>query len=655
MKYSRNKLLAVVGVALLLVPLLASAHEDEPLEGGVLAILAVMTGSAAEAAGVQAGDRILAIAGVEVESTVELREVTERYRPGDEVELVVEREGQTLTLPITLGEHEGRVSLGVSLAIMTAEGADEFASAQKEGFDADECLRWIDETYTLHAVATALDFDLGDAADSLRTCMEKDLERMPTRIPVRWCDNVFKVHCSGLDLLTEIGEAQVDWCESRLEESLGIDLDTVPEWTTCGENKVFESFSMNGRTSDADACRAALEECGFEAPVETSWLQWGGPGRDFQAPATELAPSWPEGGPAILWSRSLGDGYSAILAENGRLYTMLGEGDSEGIVSLAAATGDTLWEHRYDSVYMGMTGYGTGPRSTPLIVDNRLFTVGVTGRMLALDKLSGEVLWSRELWGSEFEGTRLSHGYSSSPVAYEDMVIVPVGGQNASLVAFDQSTGEVRWQKHSFRNSYSSPAILEIAGETQLVAFMAEQVIGVDPATGELRWQYPHANQWGTNITQPTLIDEDTLFISSPQAGARGLKLSRTGNTIEVEQIWSTRRVQFFHASAVQQGDWVYGSTGTTTPAFMTAINGRTGEIGWKKRGFAKANCVGADGKLVILDEDGMLYLATATPEDLIVHSQTQLLDRIAWTTPTIVGTTMYVRDRQQIRAVDLG
>ena len=414
MRYIGNRLLVVLGVALLFVPLAIFAHEDEPLEGGVLAILAVMTGGAAEAAGVQAGDRILTIAGVDVESTVELREVTEQYRPGDEVALVVEREGQSLELPITLGEHEGRVSLGMSLAIMTAEGADEFALAQKEGFDADECLHWVDETYTLNAVAAALDFDLGDAADSLRTCMEKDLERMPTRIPVRWCDNVFKVHCSGLDLLTEIGEAQVDWCETRLEESLGLDLDSIPEWTTCGENKVFENFSMKGRSSDAAACRAALAECGFEAPVETSWLQWGGPGRDFRAPATALAPSWPEDGPALLWSRSLGDGYSAVLAENGRLYTMQREGDFESAISLAAATGDTLWEHRYDSVYMGMTGYGTGPRSTPLIVDNRLFTVGVNGKMLALDKLNGEVLWNRELWGPDFDGTRLSHGYSSS-------------------------------------------------------------------------------------------------------------------------------------------------------------------------------------------------------------------------------------------------
>lgn len=657
MKNSRFKLTAVLIIATLLMPWMARAHGDEIEGESVLSVLGVIPGSSAEAGGIEAGDRILSIGGTEVRSMVELERATSTYRPGDEVQVVVERGKEIVELPLTLGERDGRVSLGVSLAVMTPEGAVEFARAQADGFDQNECLSWIDETYRLQEVADTLDYDIGDAAATVRTCIEGDLERMPVRIPVRWCDNVFKVHCSGLDLLTEIGEAQVEWCAQELQESLGIDPDTTTEWTSCAEDKIFEKYSIDGQSTDAAGCRAALEECGYrsDTTTESSWLQWGGPGRDFIAPALRLAPSWPEDGPTRLWQRPIGDGYSAILAEQDRLYTMYREGDFESVVSLAAPTGATIWEHRYKSVYVGMRGYGTGPRSTPLIVGDRIFTIGAAGTMFALDKHSGEVLWRRDLWGPELDGNRLGHGYSSSPVAYEDSIIVPVGGSGASLVAFEQDSGEVRWKAHDFRTSYSSPTILEIAGEPQLVAFMAEAVIGVDPATGELLWQHPHTNQWGTNIVLPSLIDKETLMISSPQTGARGLRLTRDGDSIAVEQIWATRRVQFYHSSTVRQGDWIYGSSGTTTPAFMMAINGRTGEIGWKKRGFAKAVCVGADDRLVILDEDGMLYLATATPEDLIVHSETQLLERVAWTAPTIVGSTMFVRDRTQILAVDLG
>ena len=121
-----------------------------------------------------------------------------------------------------------------------------------------------------------------------------------------------------------------------------------------------------------------------------------------------------------------------------------------------------------------------------------------------------------------------------------------------------------------------------------------------------------------------------------------------------VEEVWSTRKIQFYHVTTVRDGDYVYGSTGNG-PAFMAAINIKTGEIAWRKRGFAKANCLYADGKLIILDEDGTLYLATASPEDLTVHSQVELLDKVSWTVPTLSGKTLYIRDKHRIRALDLG
>jgi len=388
-----------------------------------------------------------------------------------------------------------------------------------------------------------------------------------------------------------------------------------------------------------------------------AWSRWGGPNQDFIAPARGLATSWPEDGPEKLWSRALGEGYSAILVESSRLYTMYRAGGKEVVICLDARTGDTIWEHLYEQALhpTHQQGFGSGPRSTPLIEGDLLFTIGVAGRMHALNKNDGKVLWSHDLWDGDFRGTVLAHGYSSSPVAYKDMVIVPVGGENAGLVAFNQQSGDVKWKSPGFENSYSSPRIVEILGELQLLVFMGQELIGINPDNGELRWRYPHANQWRHNINIPAVVSGDMIFLSSPQAGARGLRLTRDGEAVQVEQVWSTRKVQFYHGSSVRNGDWVYGSSGTMGPAFMVAVNIRTGEVGWRERGFARANCVEADGRLVILDEDGMLYLASATPEKLVVHSRTQLLDRVAWTVPTIVGKTMYVRDKKQIMAVNLG
>jgi outer membrane protein assembly factor BamB len=187
-----------------------------------------------------------------------------------------------------------------------------------------------------------------------------------------------------------------------------------------------------------------------------------------------------------------------------------------------------------------------------------------------------------------------------------------------------------------------------------LVVFMADAVVGFDPDTGELQWSYPHRNQWQHNIAMPLVVD-DILFLSSPQAGARGVRLSRADGTVRAEEVWIDRRIQLYHGSPVRIGDWVYGSSGVTATAFLVAVNVRTGEVGWRQRGFAKANLVGAGDQVVILDENGRLAIATPTPAGLEVHAESQLLDRAAWTAPTLVGTTLFVRDRGQIVATALG
>ncbi len=387
-----------------------------------------------------------------------------------------------------------------------------------------------------------------------------------------------------------------------------------------------------------------------------NWTQWGGPRHDFKAPAAGIAASWGEHGPKQLWSRQLGDGYSTILVEDARLYTMYRAGDQEAVICMHAATGETIWEHRYDhDAHQGhITQFGTGPRATPLISGDRIYAIGVAGMMHSLTKDTGEVVWGHNLWGEVFAGNKLPHGYSSSPIEYHDTVITLVGGEGKSIVAFDKNDGSVVWQSMSYKNSYSTPQILEVDGQEQLLAFMAKELVGVDPSTGDELWRYPQENQWEQNINPPTLVDGQYLFLSSTQVGARGLKLTNNGGKTEVEELWSSRKIQFYHVTSVNDGDWVYGASGARSPAFMSAVNVKTGEIPWRKRGIGKANSVYADGRVIVLDEDGKLYLTTATPEDFVVHSEVELLDRVAWSAPTIVGKTMYVRDKIRIMALDL-
>ena len=391
------------------------------------------------------------------------------------------------------------------------------------------------------------------------------------------------------------------------------------------------------------------------AQAQSDWLQWGGPSRNFVSNSKGLAASWPEKGPRQLWSRPLGQGHSSIIVSGNTLYTMYSEGEQEVVIALAADTGKTIWEHKYEAPTAGMNyKEGLGPHSTPLLTGDRLFTVGAIGKFYALDRKTGKVLWFHDLW-KEYNGTKMGRGYSCSPLLYKNTIILTLGGAGQTLIAFDPSDGKVVWKNQSLDMSPSSPIIINVDGQDQLVAFMGKQIAGVDPNNGELLWSHPHATDWGLNISTPVWGNDNLLFLSSAYSGgSRVLKLTQAGGKTTVSELWFHRRLRIHHGTAIRIGDYVYGSSGDFGPAFFAAVNVKTGEIAFQDRSFPKTSFLYADGKLIMLDEDGNLALATASAEGLKVISKVSLMKNLAWTVPTLVGTKLYVRDRQTIAALDL-
>ena len=386
------------------------------------------------------------------------------------------------------------------------------------------------------------------------------------------------------------------------------------------------------------------------------WTQWGGPNRNFKSSATGLATSWPAGGPRKLWSRELGDGYSAIAAEGGKLFTMYRSGEQDVVVSLEAATGKTIWEFRYDAPFTKeyVLEQGPGPRAMPLVIGNQVYAAGATGKFHCLDKQTGKVIWAHDLV-NEFNGTVRVRGYSCNPMAYKNTVIMMVGGAGHAIVAFNQKDGTVAWKKQDFDNSYSSPLLIKLDGQDQLVALMYGEIIGVDPNNGELLWSHPHPTDSGVNVSMPVWGEDNLLFCSSAyDGGSRVLKLTRNGNKTTVEQLWASKLMRIHFGNAIRVGDRIYGSSGDFGPAPFTAVEVKTGQVVWRNRGVGRATAVLADGRFILLDEDGNLALATLTPDGLKINSKVELMTSNAWTVPTLAGTTLYVRDRKTILALDL-
>ncbi|HJO03495.1 MAG TPA: PQQ-binding-like beta-propeller repeat protein [Acidobacteriota bacterium] len=400
------------------------------------------------------------------------------------------------------------------------------------------------------------------------------------------------------------------------------------------------------------------------------WRRWGGPSGDFISAATGLADSWPAGGPPVLWSRPLGTGHSAILVDEGRLFTQyrVGNGlerggpwdEEEIVVALDASDGTTLWEHAYPSRHENFD-FGAGPHATPLVVGDRLFAAGTNKQLFAFDKRTGEMLWSHDLVVDFAAPPNLiraivKSGYGNSPIAYEDTVIVPVGGPGQSLMAFRQSDGEVVWRSGDFLFSPSPPVLIDLDGQTQLVYLAGASVVGLDPDDGRVLWAVPHDPGNDLNMVAPQWGDDNILFFSSGyRAGSRAIQLTLDGTITRTKELWFTSRVPFMFLNIIRRGSYVYGTSGTFGPAFMTALDVRTGEPAWQQRGFKRASLLYADGKFIVMDEDGDLALTRMTPEGMTVLARAPLFDTTSWTVPTLNGTTLYARDRQKIVALDLG
>lgn len=299
----------------------------------------------------------------------------------------------------------------------------------------------------------------------------------------------------------------------------------------------------------------------------------------------------------------------------------------------------------------------------PQVLGDRVVTASGAGKIHSLDKRTGSPVWSHDLY-AEFAADRLQFGYSCHGLPYKDSLIYLAGGrapwfgfgQGSAIVAFRQSDGAVVWKNQAFRNAHSSPLLISVNGQAQVVALLADQVIGFSPENGELLWKHEHPTQYGLAVATPVWADGNLLFISSAYgAGSRVLQLNRAGDRTIVKELWHNPRIQLHFGSAIRLGDYIYLSSAYSGPAFMTAVEIKTGRIAWQTRDFAKAQLLHADGKLIILDEDGELGLARATPERFQVLSRLPLLNRISWTPPTLVGTHLYVRDRGSVMALELG
>ncbi|MBU0717474.1 MAG: PQQ-binding-like beta-propeller repeat protein [Planctomycetes bacterium] len=415
----------------------------------------------------------------------------------------------------------------------------------------------------------------------------------------------------------------------------------------------------------------------FAERSPAQWPQWGGPRVDFHADAQGLASHWPADGPRKVWSYDIGPGQSSVVVENGVVYTMYRIEDPgyEALLAVDAATGEYVFELQYAIPIWDNydRSRGIGPRATPLILGPYTYSVGFTGVMYCFDPQERRFLWRHDLLINS-GGTFLKFGFPSSPIVYKDLIIVQVGGKTAGFIAFKRTDQDmiwkaimaeepsgavpptIAWKSTPFENTYATPIVIGVDSDDQLVGIGADQVVAVSPSSGKPAWTFPHKSQSSGDILTPVWHkDKNLLFLPSDGTGkARMLRLTREKLGTTVEEAWASDDVKLGPGTVLRVGDYLYGSGIREGKPVISAVNATTGEVAWEHRGFSMATMVYGDDKLIIRDSDGVLALATVTPQKLTVHSQVKALGQAACSMPALVGNILFVRDDQKLLALDL-
>jgi outer membrane protein assembly factor BamB len=395
--------------------------------------------------------------------------------------------------------------------------------------------------------------------------------------------------------------------------------------------------------------RANLSQGEPNPKVGGDWPQWRGPDRDGVSRETGLLRAWPPEGPKKLWQKEAGGGYSSFAVAAGQVYTLLQDGPDEAAVCWNAKTGEQLWRFKYPCQYKN--GQGSGPRSTPWVDGDRIYTVGATGILHCLKTSNGEKLWRHDL-SDEFHGPVPMWGVSFSPLVEGDLVLANPGGPNGnSVVAFHKITGDVAWKKLSDPAAYSSPVVATIAGKRQILFFTGDGLESVAPADGAPLWQFPWDTRFRANVATPIVVGNYVFISSGYDKGCALLEVSTADDgLLQAKSVYEHNRMRNHFATSVYYQEHLYGFDDLT----LVCMNFRTGKTLWKKKDFKKGSLLVADGRLIILGESGRLALAEATPEEYKEISSFEFSRKKCWTVPVLANGRLYVRDEEKIVCYDL-
>jgi outer membrane protein assembly factor BamB len=435
----------------------------------------------------------------------------------------------------------------------------------------------------------------------------------------------------------------------------------------------------------------AISLCRASSLIAADWPQWLGPERDSVWREDGILSSFPPGGPPVVWRAQIGAGYSGPSVAQGRVFVLdrqlstnaanpsdpFARGSIPGVervTCLDAANGNQLWRFQYDCPYT--MSYPAGPRTTPLVSDGKVFTLGAEGNLFCLDAANGTVLWSRDFKKDYSISTPL-WGFAGNPLLDGNRLICLAGGSNSTVVALDKDTGKELWRALGTKEpGYCSPVIFSAGGARQLIVWDPESVNSLDPETGNVYWSSNSSATIRSGMTIPTPRRmDDLLFLTCFYNGSWMLKLDAARPAAST--LWKSQRISEKNTDALHstlstpflEDGYIYG---VCSYGQLRCLNATNGERIWetfsattddgKEMRWANAFIVKNGGRFFLFNEKGDLIIARLTPKGYEELSRAHIIDPVnrdagrlvVWSHPAFANRRIYARNDKEIICVDL-
>jgi outer membrane protein assembly factor BamB len=334
----------------------------------------------------------------------------------------------------------------------------------------------------------------------------------------------------------------------------------------------------------------------------------------------------------------------------GLVFTIEQRREKEVATAYDEESGREVWRHAWEANFDEAFG-GEGPRATPTYDEGRLYLQGATGNLVCLEAATGKLIWERNII-AENQARLAVYGVSASPLLVDDKVIVLPGGRNGkSVVAYDKQNGALIWQSMSDSQAYTSPMLVTLAGQKQILVVSARSIMGLSIGEGQLLWQVPWVIPNDNAIAQPVLLGPTRFLVSAGYGiGSVAFEISRSNSVLAVRELWRNHYLKNKFSSSIAYEGYIFGLDET----ILTCLDAATGERKWKVGRYGYGQLLLAGDHLLVLAEDGTLALVEATPAEFREKARFQAITGKTWNHPSMANGRIFVRNASEMACYDL-